>query len=69
LLQAPDDAEAEAEARRVIIALGAPAYLMVEAQMHRQRAKDALPATVQFSQVHDQLLALVDRVTPGSSPI
>jgi competence protein ComQ len=69
LLQAPDDAEAEVEARRMIVALGAPTYLMVKAQVHRQQAEDALPATSQFGQVHDQLLALADRAMPGSSLI
>lgn len=69
LLQAPDDAEAEAEARRMIIALGAPTYLIVEAQVHRQRAEDALRTAGQFSQVHGQFFALVDRVMLRSSLI
>lgn len=69
LLQAPDDAEAEVEARQMIVALGAPTYLVVEAQVHRQRAEDALPAAGQFGQVRDQLLALADRAMPGSSLI
>jgi geranylgeranyl pyrophosphate synthase len=69
LLQAPDDASAEAEARQIIIALGAPAYLLVEAQVHRRRAKDALQATGQFNPAYDQLSALVDEIIPDASLI
>ena len=69
LLQAPGDAEAETEARQIIIALGALAYLLVETQAHRRRAEDALRATGWFGPAHDLLLALVDRVMPGSSVI
>ncbi len=67
LLQAPDDAGAEAEVRRTIIALGAPVYLLAEAQVHRRRAEDALRTAGGSDPAHDQLLTLVDRVMPGSS--
>ncbi len=69
LSRAPDDVEAEAKAQQMIINLGAPAYLLVEAQVRHRRAKDALRAAGQFSPAYDQLLALVDQVMPGSSLI
>jgi geranylgeranyl pyrophosphate synthase len=69
LLQAPEDAEAEVKARQIIISLGAPTYLLAEAQVHRRRAKEALRAVGQFNLAHDQLLALVDQVMPGASLI
>ncbi len=67
LLQAPDDAGAEAEAQQIITALGAPAYLLVEAQVRCRRAKDALRVAGRSSSAYDQLLALVDQVMPGLS--
>jgi geranylgeranyl diphosphate synthase type I len=69
LLRAPNDAEAEAEARQMIIALGAPTYLLVKAQVHRRRAEQALRTTCRFGPAHDQLLALVSQVMPASSLI
>ena len=69
LSRAPDDAEAEAKAQEMIINLGAPAYLLVEARVRHRRAKDALRAAGQFSPAYDQLLALVDRVMPALSLI
>jgi len=69
LLQAPGDAGAETEARQMIIALGAPIYLLAEAQVHRLQAEAAVRAAGQFSPASDQLLTLVDRVMPGLSLI
>jgi competence protein ComQ len=69
LLKAPGDVSAEAEARQTIISLGALAYLLIEAQVHRRRAKHALQATGRSIPAHKQLLTLVDQVMPGSSLI
>jgi len=59
LVQATSQREAEEEARRIITELGAPHYLLIEAQIRRQRAEMALRSTGSSSPAHRQLIALL----------
>jgi geranylgeranyl pyrophosphate synthase len=60
LVKATDEQEAEEEARRIITALGSPHYLLIEAQIHRQRAAVALHSTGSPSPAYRQLMALLN---------
>jgi geranylgeranyl pyrophosphate synthase len=68
LRAAPSDAQAEAEARRLIISAGAVFYLVAEGQRHQQLARAALEAAALPSQARDELLALLHRITPMEQP-
>jgi geranylgeranyl pyrophosphate synthase len=60
LVKAIGEQEAEEQARRIITALGAPHYLLIEAQIRRQRAEAALRSTGRSSPAHRQLMALLN---------
>jgi geranylgeranyl diphosphate synthase type I len=60
LVKATGEQEAEEQARRIITALGAPHYLLIEAQIRRQRAEGALRSTGRSSPAHRQLMALLN---------
>jgi competence protein ComQ len=60
LTKAISEREAEEETRGLITELGAPHYLMVEAQIHHQRAEAALRSTGRPSSAHRQLMALLN---------
>ena len=60
LVKATAQRKAEEEARRIITALGAPHYLLIEAQIRRQRAGAALRSTGRPSPACRQLMALLN---------
>ncbi|TEU11873.1 MAG: hypothetical protein E3J21_22545 [Anaerolineales bacterium] len=60
LVKANGEREAEEEARGVITELGAPHYLLIEAQVRRRRAEAALRSTGKFSFAHRRLMTLLD---------
>jgi len=60
LVKATVEQEAEEQARQVITALGAPHYLLIEAQIRRQRAEVALRSTGSPSPAYCQLMALLN---------
>jgi len=60
LAKAISEREAEEETRGVITELGAPLYLLIEAQIHRQRAEAALRSTGRPSAACCQLMALLN---------
>ncbi len=64
LRRAPADADAEEQARHLIIAAGAVLYLATEARCHRRRAQEALLQAVPPSAARDELLALLHTYTP-----
>jgi geranylgeranyl pyrophosphate synthase len=68
LRAAPGDPEAEAEARRLVIAAGAVFSLVAEGQRHKQLARAALEAAAPPSQARNELLALLRAVTPLEQP-
>lgn len=61
LVKATVEQEAEEKARRIITALGAPHYLLIEAQIRRRRAEAALCSTGKSSPACRQLMALLNR--------
>lgn len=60
LVKATSEPKAEEEATRIITELGAPHYLLVEAQIRRQRAEAALRSTGRPSPACRQLMALLN---------
>jgi geranylgeranyl diphosphate synthase type I len=60
LIKATSQPKAEEEARGVITELGAPLYLLVEAQIRCQRAEAALCSTGSPSWAYRQLIALLN---------
>jgi geranylgeranyl pyrophosphate synthase len=60
LAKAISEPKAEEEARGVVTKLGAPLYLLVEAQIRRQRAEAALCSTGRPSPAYRQLMALLN---------
>ena len=60
LVKATGEQEAEGQARRIITALGAPHYLLIEAQIRRRRAEAALCSTGKSSSACRQLIALLN---------
>ena len=60
LVKAIGEQEAEEQARRIITELGAPHYLLIEAQIRRQRAEAALRSTGRPSPAYHQLMALLN---------
>jgi geranylgeranyl pyrophosphate synthase len=64
LQAAPADPDAEAEARRLIVAAGAILYLVAEVQRHQRRAQAALLRAASSSSARDDLMALLRRYTP-----
>ncbi len=60
LVKATSEPKAEEEARGVITELGAPLYLVVEAQIRRQRAEAALCSTGRPFSAYRQLIALLN---------
>jgi len=65
LSRAADEPQAEGEARRIITDLGAPQYVMTEAQIRRRRAERALLRAGKSCLVHQQLIGLLNRVMPA----
>ena len=61
-----DDA-AEAQARQLLVDLGAQAYLLVVGQVQRRQALEALRSAGCASPAGQQLVALLDRVLPALS--
>lgn len=60
LAKAISERKAEEEARGLITELGAPHYLLIEAQIRRQRAEAALCSTGRPSPAYRQLMALLN---------
>ena len=60
LVKATAERKAEEQARRIVTALGAPHYLLIEAQIRRQRAEAALRSTGSPSPAYCQLMALLN---------
>jgi geranylgeranyl diphosphate synthase type I len=60
LVKAIREGEAEEEARRIITELGAPHYLLIEAQIRRQRAESALCSAGSSSPAYSKLINLLD---------
>jgi geranylgeranyl diphosphate synthase type I len=60
LVKAISEPEAEEEATRIIAELGASHYLLIEAQIRRQRAEAALRSAGMPSLAHRQLMALLN---------
>jgi geranylgeranyl pyrophosphate synthase len=58
-----------AEARQMLIDLGALHYMVVQAETHRRRAQEALPLPGQDRDAYDQLVALLNRVMPAPRPV
>jgi geranylgeranyl pyrophosphate synthase len=66
--RATDNAGAEAQARQVITDLGALYYLLVEAELRRQRGSAALQPIGPPSPALRGLLVLLDRASPWGDP-
>lgn len=64
LSRAVGEPQAEEEARRIITELGALQYMMVQAQIHRKRAKEALRSTGRPCPARDKLIEILDLVMP-----
>jgi geranylgeranyl pyrophosphate synthase len=64
LKEAEIDPKAEDGARRIITELGAPQYMMIEAQIRRMRAEEALRSVGGDFQAHRKLIELLDLVMP-----
>lgn len=62
--RAVGEPQAEEEARRIITELGALQYMMVEAQIHRRRAKEALRSTGRPCPARDKLIEILDLAMP-----
>jgi geranylgeranyl pyrophosphate synthase len=64
LKEAGIDPKAEDGARRIITELGAPQYMMIEAQIRRMRAEEALRSVGGDFQAHRKLIEILDLVMP-----
>jgi geranylgeranyl pyrophosphate synthase len=65
--RAPEDTEALIELRDAIAGSGTLEYLVVQAELYRCQAREALPSPEGDRSAHRQLLDLLDKVMPVSS--